>query len=65
MTDMVQISLKSARVNANMSRDAVAKHMNVTSQTITNWEKGVSSPTINQAKELSSLYKMPLDNIIF
>lgn len=56
----LQISLAAARVNAKMTQEAVAKEMHVSKQTVVNWEKGNSEPTISQSRELSKLYKMPL-----
>lgn len=35
-----KITLESARVNAKMTQDDVARKMHVTKQTIINWEKG-------------------------
>ncbi len=58
-----QISLAAARVNAKMTQEDVAKEMHITKQTIVNWEKGVSEPTISQARELCALYSIPLDYI--
>lgn len=59
----IQISLAAARVNAGMTQEDVAKEMHVSKNTIVNWEKGTSEPSINQGKELVSLYNMPLDYI--
>lgn len=61
----LEISLSAARENANLTQDEVAKILKVTKQTIVNWEKGRQEPTVNRAKELSKLYKIPLDNIRF
>lgn len=60
---MIQISLAAARVNAMMTQEEVAKKMKVSKNTIVNWEKGKSEPSISQSKELSSIYNMPLDYI--
>ena len=57
----IQISLAAARVNAGMTQEKVAKEMHVSKNTIVNWEKGTSEPTINQGKELAQKE----DNIIF
>ena len=51
----IQISLAAARVNAGMTQEKVAKEMHVSKNTIVNWEKGTSEPTINQGKELAAL----------
>lgn len=56
----LQISLAAARVNAGMTQEDVAREMHVSKQTIVNWEKGISEPTISQARALSELYRMPL-----
>lgn len=61
----VQISLAAARVNANLTQEDVARGLKVSKQTVCNWEKGKCTPTIIQAKELSKLFKFPLENIIF
>lgn len=59
----LQISLAAARVNAGLTQEDVAKALNVGKQTVVNWEKGKTEPKMSQSRELSNLYKMPLDNI--
>ena len=59
----IQITLAAARVNAGMTQEEVAKEIKVSKNTIVKWEKGVSEPSITQGRELSDLYKIPLDNI--
>lgn len=59
----MQISLAAARVNAGLTQDNVAKAMHISKQTLFNWEKGISEPKMSQSRELSALYKMPLDYI--
>lgn len=61
--EQLRISLAAARVNAGLTQDDVAKVLKVGKQTIVNWEKGISEPKMSQARELSVLYKMPLDYI--
>lgn len=60
-----QISLAAARINAGLSQTAVAKTLHVTTQTIVNWEQGISEPKISQGRELSALFKIPLEYIFF
>lgn len=60
-----QISLAAARVNAEMTQEEVAKAMGVTKQTVVNWEKSRTEIDHSQAKKLSKLYNMPLNNIFF
>lgn len=61
--EMLQISLAAARVNAGMTQEQVAKQMNVSKNTVVNWEKGKTEPSISQSKILSKIYNMPLDYI--
>jgi DNA-binding XRE family transcriptional regulator len=61
----LKISLAAARVNAEMTQEDVAKEMHVSKNTVVNWEKGKSEPTISQSRELSKLYNMPLEYIFY
>lgn len=61
----IQIRLAAARVNAGMTQEDIAKKMKVSKQTIVNWEKGASEPSIRQSRELSKYYGIPLENIFF
>ena len=60
---MIQISLEAARVNAGLTQDAAAERLSVSKQTLINWEKGRSEPSISQARLIESTYGIPLDNI--
>ena len=59
-----QISL-AARVNAGLTQDDVAKALKVGKQTIVSWKIGKSEPKMSQSRELSELYKIPLDYIFY
>ena len=59
----IQISLAAARVNAGLTQEDVAKKMKISKNTLVNWEKGISEPTITQGRVLSKIYNMPLDYI--
>ena len=60
---MPRISLKAARVNANMTQDEVARRLSKTKPTIVNWENGVTEIKYNDLRELSELYQMPIEYI--
>ena len=60
---MLQISLASARVNAKMTQDEVAKAIKVSKNTIVDWENGHSESKSSQVRKLSELYNIPIDNI--
>ena len=62
---MIQISLEAARVNAKLTQDEAAAKIGVAKQTLLNWEKGRSAPTITQSRLIESVYGIPLENIFF
>ena len=63
--ETIRISMAAARVNAKMTQDDVAKAMHVSKQTVVNWESGATQPKIEQGEQLSALYGIPYQNIIF
>ena len=62
--EQIQISLAAARVNARMTQEDVAEALKVSKATIVNWEKGKVKPSAATMFTLSSIYKIPVDNII-
>ena len=56
-----KISLRAARVNADMTIDEVAHIMHRGAQTIRNWETGKTSVPGVDLKRLCSLYKCPVE----
>ena len=61
----LEISISAARENAQLTQLEVAKKLGVTKQTIVNWEKYRQTPSVKQAKELSLIFGISLDNIRF
>ena len=59
----LQISLAAARVNAGYTQEEVARILHISKVTLGAWENGRSEPKIAQARLLSELYNIPLDNI--
>ena len=57
------ISLKTARVNAELTQDEAAIKIKKTKQTIVNWENGVTEIKYKDLVALSQLYDMPLEYI--
>ena len=51
------------RKKANLSQEQLAEKMNVTRQTISKWELNETTPDIKQAKELSKIFKISLDEL--
>lgn len=62
--EKLQISLAAARVNAGLTQEEVAKKMNVTKQTVINWEKGRIEPSLPVINMLSDIYGMSIDNFL-
>lgn len=60
---MFQISLKAARVNADLRQTDVANAIGVDVATIINWEKGKTAPRSDQLKKLCDIYGTPMDFI--
>lgn len=61
----IQITLAAARINAGYIQEDVAKALNVSKQTIVNWENAKAEPSISQARKLAELYRIPLEQLIF
>lgn len=51
------------RKNEKLSQEQLAEKMNVTRQTISKWELNETTPDIKQAKELSKIFKISLDEL--
>lgn len=57
-------NLLKLRKKANLSQEEVAEKLDVTRQTISNWELDQTSPDLEQAKKLSNLYSISLDDLV-
>lgn len=51
------------RKQKNMSQEALAEKVGVARQTISKWELGETAPDIKQAKELSNIFQVSLDEL--
>lgn len=63
MTSIGQ-KLKSARLNRAMTQELVAQKIEVSRQTISNWETGKSYPDIINLIKLSDVYQLSLDSLV-
>ena len=59
----MQISLKAARVNAELTQKEASAKLGVDKKTLINWEKAKTSPNVIQMKELCRLYGVTIDDI--
>ena len=60
-----KITLKAARVNANLSQKAAAVALGVNVSTIQNYEMGKTVPDWEMVKRIEEVYRFPADFIIF
>ncbi|MEF2877100.1 MAG: helix-turn-helix transcriptional regulator [Blautia sp.] len=60
----IGVKLKEARLRAKMTQENVAEELQVTRQTISNWENEKSFPDIVSVIKLSSLYNISLDKLL-
>ena len=58
-----QITLKAARVNAELTLDDVAERIGKSKQSIENWENGKTPIKYSDLIKLSELYEMPVEYI--
>lgn len=57
-------SLSDARRRSGLTQEAVAERLGVSRQTISKWETDETLPDIRQAKRLSSLFGVSLDDLV-
>lgn len=57
-------SLFNARKKSGFSQEEIAERLGVSRQTISKWETDETLPDIRQAKKLSQLYHLTLDDLI-
>lgn len=59
------MTLKALRVNAGYTQIEAAKALGVTPETLSNWERAKSFPTVPQIKEIEKLYSTSYADIQF
>ena len=60
---MPKITLKAARVNAELTLDEAAERIGKSKQTIVNWETGKTPIKYSDLLKLSEIYEMPVKYI--
>lgn len=56
--------IEALRVAAGMSREALARQMNVSTMTIRNWESGATEPSASQIKALADIFDVSADYLL-
>lgn len=59
------ITLKSARVNKNLTQAEAAKMLGISTETLSNYERGKSYPDVPIIKRMEDLYGLPYSELIF
>lgn len=62
---MSKMSLKSARVNADLTQKQAADALGVAPSTLRNWEKGITFPKQPEIEKMCVLYKTSYDQVNF
>lgn len=60
-----RITLRAARVNANLSQREAAKALGINVTTLQNYESGKTIPDWRTVKRIEEIYNFPADFIIF
>ncbi len=60
-----KISLRAARINANLSQAEAAKELKVSRDTVSNWESGKTSPNMEKLEAIGRVYGIPYDMLNF
>lgn len=61
---MIGQKILELRKNNKMSQEELAEKIGVSRQTISNWELGETAPDLKQAKELSKILNISLDELV-
>ena len=56
--------IQKLRKKVNMSQEELSNKIEVTRQTISNWENGISAPDIKQAKDLAKVFNVTLNKLV-
>ena len=62
--NMIADKIKNARTIKKLTQEQVAEDLNVSRQTISNWENGKSLPDIVSIIRMSELYDLSLDELL-
>ena len=57
-------NLKIARQNSGYTQEEVSDILFVSQQTISNWEKEISTPSVNDLVKISNLYQVSIATLL-
>lgn len=64
MKAQIQIVLKELRKQLGKTQEEVAKDLNITQSTYSNYENGLRQPNIEMLIDLADYYKVPIDILV-
>lgn len=62
---MKKITLRAARTNSNLTQKEAAEKIGVSKDTISNWENGITSPSVEKFKQIEKIYGISYDELDF
>ena len=62
---MAKMTMRAARVNANLSQKDASFALKVSNKTLSKWENAKSFPKADKIPEICELYGIPYDDLIF
>lgn len=61
----MRITMKAARINANLTQEEMADRLGVTKKTIGSWENGKTKPKLDKVEPICSLLGVGYDDIMW
>lgn len=61
----MEVTMKAARINAGYTQKAAAKLLNISKNTLSNYENYKTIPDVKTSGAMARLYRISVDNIIF
>ena len=58
-----QRSIKSLRVDLNLTQEGLAKKLGVSKKTVCSWEKGYTVPSLKKVEEICAFFGVRYDSI--
>ena len=58
------IAIERLRVKAGMSQQELANELNITQGAVSQWEKGVTAPSIDKLPELAKILNCSIDELL-
>jgi len=59
----MKITLEACRVNTGLTQKEFAEKLGVSMSTVSNWERGITEPSLSQLRTISELSTVPIGSI--